>query len=555
MFHDDVGLMEESGGDVIKGQHLQGLEGLPAKLLDAVLSQLDASSRLPVFRTSKILATALLRVVPRIQLTYPTQHDVIGQNLRELAPFLTEVLQNRQQPKLHLTLQPAMRIREPTGEAEPAAAVSDISRLVAWTLGAVPLCVAVDSLTIGWHHSLYLPWEHAFSAALAASFPSLTSLTFKDVSIGYLVYAIDTLLLLPQLLHLDLQNIITEDEGQLGDSWSPFIGSRLQTLSLHACYTGYGESELLLGLVPLPPTLTQLTVSSSRMEQWDWVRVAAAVSDLTQLQQLRLIDEHRDWYVTGPGPMPLLSALVHLPSLHTLEVDEYVEGQEQLDALLALTQITSLKLLTVTGLTSSRASAACSWRQLEVHTMDWDSAAYMPMHSLTHPLHLTQLVGDNEEPSIEVLAAAELNLFERNKAGLVLNWGMCLSKATVDLLTEQYLSHICPADQQPPHPTVASSSSHSGPSTSLASSSSPAGHIMAGGPGSSTGQGGQQGSAAGAQPLMQRTGRCAKALRIIVGLYEARLSSANRQALAVLFPVADIEFSPRSNQEVFADDL
>ncbi|KAJ9532912.1 hypothetical protein QJQ45_011007 [Haematococcus lacustris] len=554
--------MEESGGNVIKGQQLQGLQGLPAKLLDAILSQLDASSRLPVFRTSKLLATALLRVVPRIQLTYPTQHDVIGQHLRELAPFLTEALRNRQQPKLHLTLQPAMRIKEPmggtlkpAGEAEPAVAAPNTKCLLAWTLGAVPLCGAVDSLTIGWHHSLYLPWEPESSTALAASFPSLTSLTFKNVSLGYLVYAIDTLLLLPRLLHLDLQNIITEDEDQLGDSWSPFIGSRLQTLSLHACDTGYGESELLPGLVPLPPTLTQLTVSSLRMNQWDWVRVAAAVSDLTQLQQLRLIDEHRDWYVTGPGPMPLLSALAHLPSLHTLEVDEYVEGQEQLDALLALTQITSLKLLTVTGLTSSRASAACSWRQLEVHTMDWDSAAYLPLHSLTHPLHLTQLVGDNEEPSIEVLAAAELNLFERNKAGLVLNWGMCLSKATVDLLTELYLSHICPADQQPPHPTVASSSSNSGPSTSLASSSSPEGHIMAGGPGSSSGQGGQQGSVAGAQPLMQRTGRCAKALRIIVGLYEARLSSANRQALAVLFPVADIEFSPRSNQEVFADDF
>ncbi|KAJ9532911.1 hypothetical protein QJQ45_011006 [Haematococcus lacustris] len=536
--------MEESGGDVIKGQQLQGLQGLPAELLDAVLRQLDPSSRLPVFMTSKLLATALLRVVPRIQLTYPTQHDVIGQNLRELASFLTEVLRNRQQPKLHLTLQPAMRVGpkpNPWRIEEPAVAAPNTKCLLAWTLGAVPLCGAVDSLTISWHFFLDLPWEPEFSAALAASFPSLTSLTFKDVSkrIGPLVEALNHSLLLPRLLHLDLQTFAQED--QLG--WSPFIGSRLQTLSLDACISGYGEPELLPGLVPLPPTLTQLTVRSSRMEQWDWVRVAAAVISLTQLQQLRLIDRSRNWKKTGPGPMELLQALVHLPSLHTLEVDEYVEGQEQLDALLALTQITRLKLLTFSGLTSSRASAACSWRQLGVHTMDWVTAAHLPLHSLTHPLHLTQLVGDIEEPSIEVLAAAELNMCERNKAGLVLDGNLCLSKATVDLLTELYLSHICPADQQPPHPTVASSSSHSGPSTSLASSS-PEGHIMAGEPGSSTGQGGQQGSAAGAQPLMQRTGRCAKALRIVVeGVHKARLSLADRQALAVLFPVADIEFS------------
>ncbi|KAJ9532159.1 hypothetical protein QJQ45_003930 [Haematococcus lacustris] len=119
------------------------------------------------------------------------------------------------------------------------------------------------------------------------------------------------------------------------------------------------------------------------------------------------------------------------------------------------------------------------------HAMDWDSAAHLPLHSLTHPLHLVRLVNGIEmdgiaEPSIELLAAAELNLCERNKAGLVLEWGMCLSRATVDLLTEQYLSHSSRTAQQPPHPTVASSS-HSGPSTSLASSSSPEGHITLGG--------------------------------------------------------------------------
>ncbi|GFH13847.1 hypothetical protein HaLaN_09802, partial [Haematococcus lacustris] len=128
---------------------------------------------------------------------------------------------------------------------------------------------------------------------------------------------------------------------------------------------------------------------------------------------------------------------------------------------------------------------------------------------LTHPLCLQQLGGDTDEPSKEVLAAAVLNLCEHNKAGLALNVSLCLSKANVDLLTEYYLSHSRRTAQQPTQATVASSS-HSGPSSSMASSSSPEGHITPGGPGSSTGQGGQQGSAAGAHPLMQRLGRCVK---------------------------------------------
>ncbi|KAJ9532068.1 hypothetical protein QJQ45_003752 [Haematococcus lacustris] len=553
---------ESSAGDLNKGQqlHLPGLQGLPAVLLDAVLRQLDASSRLPVFRASKLLATALLRISPRIQLTYPTQHDIIGEHLRELAPFLTEALQKRQQPKLHLTLQPASCHTNAVMQrhrAEPAAAASDAARLVAQMLGAVPRCGAVDSLTIKWHYS-DLPWEPAFSTALAASFPSLTSLTIREarMSKSHLAIAINPLLL-PRLLHLDIDGITITHQGQPGRS--PFTGCRLQTLSLNADVDMGEEDRFLYGLVPLPSTLTQLVVSGSFSDQRDWVRLAAAVSSLPQLQQLTHTDENRGLYEGGLGPMALLSALAHLPSLHTLQMSDYSVGQEQLDALLALTQITHLSIEKFTGLTSFRASAACSWRQLDVHKMDWVTAAYLPLHSLTHPLQLHHMVGnmmedfalgsmgmeDIEGPSIELLAAAELNLCVRNTAGLVLDGGMLLGKATVDLLTEQYLSHSRRTAQQPPHPTVASSSSHSGSSTSLASSSSPEGHITPGGPGSSTGQGGQRGSAAGAQPLMQRLGRDVKAVRIKAqGRSKECLSSANQQALDVLFPKADVSFVP-----------
>ncbi|KAJ9532597.1 hypothetical protein QJQ45_010663 [Haematococcus lacustris] len=517
-------MKKSSAGDVNKGRQLQGLQGLPAELLNAVLCLLDASSQEQVFMTSKLLATALLQISPRIQLTYPTESDISAEHLRELAPFLTDILQNRQQQKLHLTLRPVSRCTEAKRRRAWLAAAADADCLLAWMLEAVPLCGAVDCLTISWHKSLHLPWEPDFSEALADSFPSLTSLTFKDanISIRHLAKAIKHPLLLPRLLHLDLQHVTITHEGDLGRS--PFLGSRLQELSLHGFVEVEGEPEFLSGLLPLPPTLTQLAVNGMyNVCQRDWVRMAAAMSSLTQLQGFKLAG--RDSY-SRSGPLPVVRALAHLPSLHTLVVNDIVMGQEQLDALLAVTQITRLELQGFSGLTSSRASAACSWRWLEVRDLDWVTAAYLPLHSLIHPLRLQRLVKGSEEPSVEVLAAAELNLCERNKAGLVLDGALWLSKATVDLLTKQYLSHNRRTAQQPTHPTVASSRNPGGLS-------------------SSSGQGGQHGgSAAGAQALMQRLGRCVKAVHITVqGPGGACLPSANWQALAALFPTAYIGFS------------
>ncbi|KAJ9532168.1 hypothetical protein QJQ45_003919 [Haematococcus lacustris] len=462
---------------------------------------------------------------------------------------MTEVLQNRQQPKLHLTLRPAFQLTEAIQQrrrSEPAAAASDAARLVSWMLGAVPSCGAVDCLTISWREDIELPWEPVCSATLASSFPTLTSLTVRmnRIYIGHLANAINHPQLLSRLLHLDIMGAEIIHEDQLFRS--PFVGSTLQTLSLSGRVTVNGEHKFLWDLLPLPRTLTQLQVSGWHSHRWNWDRLAAAVSSLTQLQQLKLYDEDRYCRTRGPGLTALLRAVVTLPSLHTLVMINIVEGQEQLDALLALTQITRLELQGFSGLTSSRASADCSWRELKIWRLDWVTAPYLPLHSLTHPLRLHELVKGIEEPSEEVLAAAELNLCERNQAGLELHDDLCLSKATVDLLTEQYLSHSRRTAQQPPHPTVASSSSHSGPSTSLASSStsssSPVGHIMSGGPGSSTGQGVQQGGpAAGGQALMQRLGRCVKVVRITdQELGEARLFSANQQALAALFPNAEL---------------
>ncbi|KAJ9532071.1 hypothetical protein QJQ45_003748 [Haematococcus lacustris] len=401
-----------SADDLNVEEQLSGLQGLPAELLNAVLRQLNASSRLRVFRTSKFLAKALLRIVPSIQRSSPP-----FQHFRALAPFLTEVLQDRQHPKLRLTLELVHHLFQQDTQHDSQRAL-----LVARMLGAVPLCRAVDCLTIIWHNGLAFPWEPVFSAALAASFPSLTSLTFQGgrMSIGNLANVINHPLLSPRLLHLDpdldietnditditetsditettettditetsditettettditetsdiIETTETTDitetsditettettdisdmdadithQGQL--DMSPFIGSRLQRLRLSGWVKVDKESESLSGLLPLPLHLSQLTVTG--LKEWegmewkhDWDILAESVSSLTHLQQLRLYDQYRAYREhkeIGPGPMALLQALAHLPSLHTLLLEDYVVGQEQLTALLKLTQIT-----------------------------------------------------------------------------------------------------------------------------------------------------------------------------------------------------------------------
>ncbi|KAL6760606.1 hypothetical protein V8C86DRAFT_1076933 [Haematococcus lacustris] len=180
----------------------------------------------------------------------------------------------------------------------------------------------------------------------------------------------------------------------------------------------------------------------------------------------------------------------------------------------AATQITCLQVHSIGCLVFSRVSAACSWRQLEVEEMDWLSAAHLPLHSLTHPLHLA-LLGGMDSVGAEVLAAAELNLCERNKAGLEVE-DVWLSRDSFDLLTAQHVTRNRPAAHQAPHPTVASSSS---------------------------GQEGSEGSAAGGQALMQRLGCCVKkvSLNTIHGCM--KLSPANVQTFGDLFPSTFLELS------------
>ncbi|KAJ9533224.1 hypothetical protein QJQ45_018346 [Haematococcus lacustris] len=464
---------------------------LPDVLLCAVLRQLrDRESRLHVFRTNKRLAIALLQHTPAIELRYPlgaigdeddeengTCPTAFEYSTQRLAPFLTHALLARK-AALQLSLQPAARLlikwEDCIAAGDVSMAVDAVAAKLAYdTLGALELCPAVTHLTIKFSELFGCFWQPGHTAALAAAYPSLTSLTLKGLRMTFtqLSQLVSHPPLLSQLQRLDITYLRMCNDSEAGEPGnSPFIGSRLKQLSLGVGYWGNWPH-----LAPLAPHLTQLAAVGLEPES-----LAAALHSLTNLQHLWLCMDGKE-----ASLRVVLPALSQLPSLHILELPRNDVGQAALDQLLALTQVTFLGVHRFKDIALSRATAACSWRWLELcqggWELDWVTAAHLPLHSLTHPLQVSQL-GGSVEVGVEVLAAAELNLCERNKAGLEVE-DMPLSRATVDLLTELYLSHC-----------------------HLPSSSSSEGHMPAGQAGSSRGLGVQHGAAAGGKALMQRLG-------------------------------------------------
>ncbi|KAL6759352.1 hypothetical protein V8C86DRAFT_2576082 [Haematococcus lacustris] len=137
------------------------------------------------------------------------------------------------------------------------------------------------------------------------------------------------------------------------------------------------------------------------------------------------------------GSLP--QVLQGLPRLHTLHLPgTSLRGQHELDALLAATQLTSIQLNFIYDLTRSRADAPCSWQRLELTASDYldcipaTIAAYLPLHSLTHPLRFDSLEF-NSWDSTALVTAAVHNLTQACKVKvkvklLTLNmsnsWGM-----------------------------------------------------------------------------------------------------------------------------------
>ncbi|KAL6762102.1 hypothetical protein V8C86DRAFT_718237 [Haematococcus lacustris] len=149
--------------------------------------------------------------------------------------------------------------------------------------------------------------------------------------------------------------------------------SRLRQLSLDAS----SEAPLLPDLQPLAQHLTQLCIGQAK---------APPMGVLCQVPLLQVLT------LAGQSSLDsvpqLLQLLPALPQLHTLQLPEAEMRQQELEALLAATQITSVQLKSV-ELTSSHAATPCSWQRLElIGSISYDTAAYLPLHSLTQPLVL-----------------------------------------------------------------------------------------------------------------------------------------------------------------------
>ncbi|KAJ9526248.1 hypothetical protein QJQ45_009720 [Haematococcus lacustris] len=244
---------------------------------------------------------------------------------------------------------------------------------------------------------------------LLDSFPSLTALVLHHYSVTCVDLA--SLLSHPQLAlqlqQLDLDSTIWQPHqaGEPGEVAldSLFDNVRLQQLSLYL-----NEGALMPDLQPLAQHLTRLCISQPRDIRPAAQAFTVQLGWLPQLQVLTLSDQH--------SLQGVLQLLPGLPRLHTLQLPvASLRQQQELDALLAATQLTSLQLGHVAELHSSRSEAPCSWQRLELICTDLASAAYLPLHSLTHTLVQGSL-HIAPEASCALVAAAVHNLTRACKA-------------------------------------------------------------------------------------------------------------------------------------------
>ncbi|KAJ9519485.1 hypothetical protein QJQ45_000581 [Haematococcus lacustris] len=256
-----------------------------------------------------------------------------------------------------------------------------------------------------------------FTQQLMGSFPGLTSLSIHGYAIPCSCLA--NLLAHPQL-SLQLQQLdltgtaITQPkrpEPGTATLTNLFHASRLKQLSLSIKEKAGEDRPLLPNLQPLSQHLTQLCLQQPEGLPWVLAKFTAVLASLAQLQVLTIS--------RTPDLVGLPELLQALPQLRTMQLpNAVVMGQEQLDALLAATQLTSIQIGSLEGLTSSRADVPCSWQRLEV--MAWvrgaiATAAYLPLHSLTQPLVFERLIIDSHADNRALAAAAVRNLTQACK--------------------------------------------------------------------------------------------------------------------------------------------
>ncbi|KAJ9507000.1 hypothetical protein QJQ45_030353, partial [Haematococcus lacustris] len=173
---------------------------------------------------------------------------------------------------------------------------------------------------------------------------------------------------------------------------------------------------LAQGLVDSFPSLTALSLHGFSVTCSSLASLFSHPQLAIQLQQLDLTHTHIQ-QPEQPGPeavaeanlfrglrlKKLSLAIPLLPSLQPLAQ----HLTEEVDTLLAATQLTNIQLASIDKLSISRAEALCSWQQLELTgLMGFTAAAHLPLHSLIHPLVMNKLYIWFEDDSSSLSSAA-----------------------------------------------------------------------------------------------------------------------------------------------------
>ncbi|KAL6748582.1 hypothetical protein V8C86DRAFT_3032748 [Haematococcus lacustris] len=351
---------------------------LPTSVLDDITRRaLQHSDGETLSLSCRALSETRLLHAPSFRVKLETQHcDQL------LTPRVTAALRARTNNLTLILEQPAKSSRK---------------GLLCQVLARLGCCPAVKSCMLG---STKVSWSlkpldctPRLAQHLMSSFPGLTALSLHGYSIT--CSGLASLLAHPslclQLQQLDLTRTTITQQPQQPDQPRAttldnlFHGARLQQLSLDG-----NRKSSMPNLAPLAQHLTQLRVSDIGtaiylLEPQVWL--AERLPHLLQ-------------------PLPLLRTLL-LP-------DAMVKGHQELDALLA-TQLTSVQLKSVQGLTHAYPDAPCSWQRLELTgEIDIATAAYLPLHTLTQPLVLGCLDITPSDSSL-LLAAAAQNLTQGGK--------------------------------------------------------------------------------------------------------------------------------------------
>ncbi|KAJ9520536.1 hypothetical protein QJQ45_007414 [Haematococcus lacustris] len=366
---------------------------LPPELLDDIACRvMQLGARTQLHLTCRAFSLARLLHVPalRIQLGRQCSDQL-------LTPRVVAALQART-CKLVLTLQQpetedSKCYKEqlaPTLQLPQTEYTQDYTDLLAHALAkldncaAVEVCKLVSSGTYDANNRKHLRCPPGLAQHLLDSFPSLTALTLEGLCVSNDALAI---LLSHPPLALQLQQLhLTNDSVPVGDEprllGPVFQGLQLKQLSIAAVRPKHPG---LPSYQPLHQHLTQLNLVSCEVLDTSLSDFMEYLHPLAQLQVLTISN------LSGlEGLTELLQAL---PQLHTLQLPgALVWCQQQLDTLLAATQLTSIQLSEIVEFDTSYADAPCSWQRLELTgAINSSGIAYLPLHSLSQPLVLGRL--------------------------------------------------------------------------------------------------------------------------------------------------------------------